>query len=92
MLDGKRKKNGQPTVRHFLIFDGAADNNIVVAIAPVVGNTFHETVNSLSEKEKAEVATPLDHLPTLGPPLVGIFQKEIRGETGENDFAAFNLP
>lgn len=36
VLDGQRRENRQPLVGHGLVFDGAADYHIVVAVAPVV--------------------------------------------------------
>ena len=92
MLNGERQKNGQTIIDHFLVFHCASHNNIVIALTPVVGHTFHETVDAFGEKEKPEVASLLHHPPTFRSPLVRIFQEEIGGETSEDYLAALNLP
>ena len=92
VLDGERQKNGQTIIDHFLIFHCASHNDIVITLAPVVGHTFHETVDAFGEKEKPEIAPLFHHPPAFGSPLVCIFQEEVGGETSEDYLAALNLP
>ena len=92
MLDGEFHKDRQTIIRHFLVLDRASHDDIVIAFAPIVGYTFHETVDAFGEKEKPEVATPLHHLPAIRSPRVSVFQQEIRGKAGEDYLAALNLP
>ena len=92
MFDRKRQENGQPIIRHLLILHRATHDDIVVAVAPVVGHTFHKTVDALGEKEKPEIAPLFHHQPTFRPPFVSIFQKEIGSETGKHQFTALYLP
>ena len=92
MLDGEFHKDRQAIIRHFLVLDRASHDDILVAVAPVIGHTFHETIDAFSEKEEPEIASPLHHLPTIRSPRVRIFQQEIGGEAGKDNFTAFNLP
>ena len=92
MLDGERQKNGQTIIDHLLVFHCASHNDIVIALAPVVGHTFHETVDAFGKKEKPEVAPLLHHPPAIGSPLVRVFQEEIGSETSEDNLTALNLP
>ena len=92
MFDGKRQENGQTIIRHLLILHRATHDDIVVAVAPVIGHTFHKTVDALCEEKEPQVASFLHHPPTFRTPFVRIFQKEIGGEAGEHQLAALNLP
>ena len=92
MLDWERQKNRQTTRSHFLVFHRTSHNDIVVAIAPVVGHTFHETVDTFGEEKEPEVTPLLHHAPAFRPPLVRVFQEEIGGKAGEDNLATLNLP
>ena len=92
MLDGEGQKNGQTIIDHILIFHRASHNDIVIALAPVVGHTFHETVDALGEEKETEVAPLLHHPPTFRSPFVRVFQEDIGGETSEDNLTALNLP
>ena len=92
MFDGHREKNRQTVIGHLLVFNGAAYHYIVVTIAPIAWDAIHKTVDAFGEEIKPKVAPLLNHLPTFGTPLVGIFQEEIGCKTSENNFAAFDFP
>ena len=92
MFDGHREKNRQTVIGHLLVFNGATHKHIVVTIAPIAWNAIHKTVDAFGEEIKPKVAPLLNHLPTFGTPLVGIFQEKIRRKTGENNFATFDFP
>ena len=69
-----------------MVFDGAADEHIVIAVAPVGRQAALQPVDSLCEEIKEAVAALLHHRPAFRPPLVSVFQQEVGGETGEDDF------
>lgn len=92
MFDGERQENGQTIIRHLLILHRTAHDDIVIAIAPVVGCALHETINALGEKEKPKVAPLLHHLPAFRPPFIRIFQKKIGGKAGKHQLATLYLP
>ena len=92
MLYRQGTEYGQAVIRHLLIFHRASHDDIVVPVAPVFGHTIHEAVYTLGKKEEPKVAAHLHHLPAFRSPRIGILQQEIRGETGEYDFATINFP
>ena len=92
MLDWKRQKNWQTIASHFLIFHCASYNDIVIALAPVVRHTFHETVDAFGEEKEPKVAPLFHHPPAFRSPFVCIFQEKIGGETSEDNLATLNLP
>ena len=92
VLDGKRPEDGQPVIGHLLILHRAPYDDIVIAVAPVVGHAFQETVDAFGEKVELEVAPPPDHFPAFRPPGIGIFQQEIGCKTGEHQLPALDLP
>ena len=92
VLDGEREKDGETIVGHLLVLDGATHDDVVVAVAPIVGHALQEAVDALGEKEKPEVAAAFHHLPTVRAPEVGILQEEVGGEAGEDNLAALHLP
>ena len=79
-------------VCHLLILYGTSHEHIIIAISPVFGSTFHETVYTIGEEIEQQVFSNLHHLPALGSPRISIFQKEIRSEACENQLTALNLP
>ena len=92
MLDGQRLEDRQTVIGHLLVLHRAAYQHIVIAVTPVIGHALHETVDTLGEEIKPEVAPPLHHQPTLLTQLVGIGEQEVGSETGEDHLAALNLP
>ena len=92
MLDGQRFEDRQSVIGHLLVLHRAAYLHIVIAVTPVIGHAFHETVNAFGEEIKQEVSPPLHHQPALLTPLVGIGEQEVGSETGEDHLAALNLP
>lgn len=92
VADGQRAEDGQAVVGHCLVLDGAAHDDVLVALAPVVGHALHEAVDALGEEEKPEVAPQPHHLPAFGAPRVGVLQQEVRREAGEDQLAARYLP
>ena len=92
VLDGEREEDGQAVVGHLLILHGASYDDVVVAVAPVVGHTLHETVDAFGEEVEPEVAPLPYHLPAFRSPLVRVFQQEVGGEAGKDQIAALYLP
>ena len=92
MLDWERQENRQTIIGHLLVFHRTAYDDIVIALAPVVGHTFHETVDAFCEEKEPEVASLPHHPPAFRSPFVGIFQEKVGGETSENNLAALDLP
>ena len=92
VLDGQRLEDWQTVISHLLVFHRAAYQHIVIAVTPVIGHALHETVDTLGEEIKPEVAPPLHHQPALLTPLVGISEQKVGSETGEDHLAALNLP
>ena len=92
MLDWERQENRQTIIGHLLVFHSTSYDDIVIALAPVVGYTFHETVDAFGEEKEPEVAPLPHHPPAFRSPFVGIFQKEVGGETSENNLTALNFP
>ena len=74
MLYGQRLENRESIIRHLLILYGTSHEHVVIAFAPVFGNTFHETVYSLGEEIEQQVFSNLHHLPAFSSPRVSIFQ------------------
>ena len=91
-LDRKRQEDGQAIVGHLLVLDRTANDDIVIAVTPVVGHALHETVDALGEEKEPQIASATHHLPTVGSPFIGVFQQKIRGEASENDLSALYLP
>lgn len=92
VLDGQRFEDRQSVIGHLLVLHRAAYQHIVITITPIIGHALHETVDTLGEEIKPEVAPPLHHQPALLTPLVGISEQEVGSETGEHHLAALNLP
>ena len=92
VLDGQRFEDRQSVIGHLLVLHRAAYQHIVITITPIIGHALHETVDTLGEEIKPEVAPPLHHQPALLTPLVGISEQEVGSETGEDQLAALNLP
>lgn len=87
VFDGKRTEDRQAIVGTVLVFDGAANQHVVVAVAPVGRDALHEEVYALGEEVKPQVGTLSHHGPALGTPGVGILQQEVGGEAGEDHAA-----
>ena len=92
MLDGEGEKNGQTIIGHRLVLYRASHDDIVVAVAPVGGYAFHETVDTFGEEVEPEVAPLPHHLPAFRPPFVRVFQQKVGSEAGEDQLAALYLP
>ena len=92
MFDGEGTESGKPIISHLLVLHCTAHDYIVVAVAPVFGNALQESVYTLREEVEPEVVPPLYHLPAFRPPQVSVLEQEIRGEAGEYNLSAFNLP
>lgn len=87
VLDGQLPEDGQAVVGHGLIFDGAAHQHIVVAVAPVGRDALHEAVYTFGEEVEPQVGTLSHHGPAFRTPSIGILQQEVGGEAGENHTA-----
>ena len=87
VLDGERTEDGQAVVGHGLIFDGAAHQHIVVAVAPVGRDALHKAVYAFGEEVKPQVGALSHHGPALRTPGVGVLQEEVGGEASENHTA-----
>ena len=87
VLYGKRSENRKPKVRSVLIFDRAADKNVVIAVAPIIGKPLREPVDTLREEVEQAVRAFFYHLPAIRAPIVRVAKQEIRSKAGEN-----NLP
>ena len=69
-----------------LIFHGAADMDVLPAVAPVKGQTVPKPCNALGDEEKTQILPGPDHVPGPRPPAVGIFQQKIRSKAGIHRF------
>ena len=65
-----------------MIFDGAGYDYMVVAVAPIGGQSYTETVDALGGDNERQVAAVAYHGPGFGTPRVGLGKKEVGGETG----------
>ena len=74
MLDGQRPKDWKAIVCHSLILNCTPNEHIIISIAPVFGNAFHESVYALGEEIEQQILPYLHHLPALGSPRISIFQ------------------
>ena len=92
VLDRQRLKDGQPIVGHLLVLHRAADDDVVVAVAPILRDALQEAVDTFGEEVEMEVAPDTHHLPALGPPRVCVLQEEVGGKAGKDDFSWFDLP
>ena len=90
VLDGEFQKDREALISHALVFAGAADRDIVVAIAPVIRQSLIETVRPLRDKEEVEIGALLHHCPGFRPPFVRSGMEEVGGEAG-HDGAVFGL-
>ena len=88
MFDRQGLENREPEIGHLLVLHRAADEDIVVAVAPIRRKTLFQTVNPFGEKVEIEVLPLSYHIPTLLPPRVSLFQQEVGGKAGKYHFAA----
>lgn len=87
VLDGQLPEDGQAVVGHGLVFDGAAHQYVVVAVAPVGRDALHEAVYAFGEEVKPQVGALSHHCPAFRTPSIGILQQEVGGEAGEDHTA-----
>ena len=92
VTDWQRAEQRQSLVYTALILHCATDSYVLVAITPIVGQGLENPLRTLCYYEETEVATQLHHLPCLGAPLVGLFDKEIGGEARPHQRSGRNLP
>ncbi len=83
----QRAEYGQAVIEHRLIFYRAGNGHMVISVAPIGRQGYPETLDSLSGNDERQVTALPYHRPRLGSPLVGLFEKEIGGETGIDPFA-----
>ena len=91
VADRRREEQQQPVIGHRLIFDRAADDDILISVAPVGRQYGGQPVNALGEEEEPQVVADAHHLPGLGTPGVGLLQQKIRCEAGVDHLAGGDL-
>lgn len=91
VAQGRFQQQRKPAVGRRLILDGAAHDQILVAVAPVGRQDLHQAVYAFGDEEEAQVAARADHLPRLGAPCVGLFDQKIRREAGVDHLSGRNL-
>lgn len=91
MPDGGGAVDREAVICPRLVLDGAADGNVVITLAPVGRQALNQTVDTFRDHHKVEVTPYANHLPGLRAPCVGIFYKEVGGETGVDHRAGRNL-
>lgn len=91
VAQGRSQQQRKPAVGRRLILDGAAHDQILVAVAPVGRQDLHQAVYAFGDEEEAQVAARADHLPRLGAPCVGLFDQKIRREAGVDHLSGRNL-
>ena len=69
-------------VELLLIFDGASYGYMVLAVAPIGGQSYTKTVDALGGDNERQVAATTYHVPGFGAPWVGFGDKEIGGKAG----------
>ena len=82
---------GKPTLGHSLVLHRAADDDILVPVAPVRRQTPFQTVNPFCKEIEHTVAPKAHHFPTFRPPRIRVLQQEIRSEAREDNLAGRNL-
>ena len=90
MTYGQSFEDGQPPVELFLIFDGTGDGYMGIPVAPVVGQSYPESVDALGGNDERQIAPLTYHIPSFGAPFVGLGKEEIGGKTGIDLFARGN--
>ena len=82
--DRKTAKNRKPFVGSFLVFNRTADGYVVVAVAPVVGQTGGEPFNTLRQENKVQIVSFLYHFPALAAPFVCFGYQKVRRKAKVN--------
>lgn len=83
--DREALENAEFIICVFLILDRTAYHDILIAIAPILGDTVHEPADALGEKQKCAVRPLLHHLPAFRPPGVGLLDQKVGGKAGVYD-------
>lgn len=75
------KQQGQSLVCSPLVLAGHVEHHVLIAIAPVVGQTLTNAAGSFGEQAEGHVRSLPDDAPSLRAPPVGFLQEEVGGES-----------
>jgi hypothetical protein len=70
---------------------GYAQPDIRIAVTPILGQVFSDTLRTLGENQPVEVRAVSDDLPCFGSPQVGSFVEKVRHGACENPQSATDL-
>lgn len=87
---GVLQKTGSRASAHAWIFDRAADDHVVVAVAPIVRQALRQALNPLGEKKKLQIGPFAHHAPAISAPSVRLFQQKIGGKANVDQLAALH--
>ena len=77
MPDRERTENRKFPVCALLVFNGAADGHVFIAVCPIVRDALRKALDALDQKQKCAVLPLPDHLPAVGAPGVCLFDQKI---------------
>ena len=90
MLYRKRTEQRELFISVFLIFNRAADDDVIVAAVPIGGDAIRKAFDTLCEKKKTAIRPLFNHCPAFIPPCIAFFNQKIGGKTNINK-AGFHL-
>ena len=91
VLNWQAEQQRDPLVRSPLIFTGRANSHVLIAFAPVVGQTHLKAMDALGDDDKVKVAALADEAPRVLAPFVRFLNKEVGGHTGVDNAARYRV-